>query len=41
MLRERGEAVVHPNYILVYELSDETVEIMRIIHTRRQYPFPD
>jgi plasmid stabilization system protein ParE len=32
------EAVVHPNYILVYRVGTEVVEILAIIHTRQQYP---
>jgi len=32
------EAVVHPNYILVYRVTGEAVEILNVVHTRRQYP---
>lgn len=32
------EAVVHPNYILIYEVRADTIEVMSIIHSRRQYP---
>ena len=32
------EAVVHPNYILVYRVSAEAVEIVSLVHARRQYP---
>jgi toxin ParE1/3/4 len=32
------EAVVHPNYILVYRVGADTVEIVNVLHTRRQYP---
>ncbi len=32
------EAVVHPNYILVYRVTAEAVEIVNVLHTRRQYP---
>ena len=35
------EAVVHPNYILVYRVREDAIEIVSVIHTRRQYPFPD
>lgn len=35
------EAVVHPNYIVVYRVREDTIEIVNVIHTRRQYPFPD
>lgn len=32
------EAVVHPNYILVYRVTADAVEIVSLVHTRRQYP---
>jgi plasmid stabilization system protein ParE len=32
------EAVVHPNYILVYRITAEAVEIVNLVHARRQYP---
>lgn len=32
------EAVVHPNYILVYRVTADAVEIVNVIHTRREYP---
>jgi plasmid stabilization system protein ParE len=32
------EAVLHPNYILVYCVTAETVEIVNVLHARRQYP---
>ena len=32
------EAVVHPNYILVYRVTADAVEILNVVHTRRQYP---
>jgi addiction module RelE/StbE family toxin len=32
------EAVAHPNYLLIYEVHVEGVEIMRVIHSRREYP---
>jgi addiction module RelE/StbE family toxin len=32
------EAVVHPNYILVYEVGDATIEIVAVVHSRQQYP---
>ena len=35
------EAVVHPNYILIYEVSVDAVEIRSVIHTRREYPPSD
>lgn len=32
------EAVVHPNYILVYRVTAEAVEIVNVVHARQQYP---
>ena len=32
------EAVVHPNYILVYRVTAEAVEILRLMHARQRYP---
>ena len=32
------EAVVHPNYILIYEVSGEAVTITAVVHSRQQYP---
>lgn len=32
------EAVVHPNYILIYRVTANTVEIVNLVHARQQYP---
>ena len=32
------EAVVHPNYILVYRVGRDAVEVVSVMHSRRQYP---
>ena len=32
------EHVVHPNYIVVYQVGDEAVDILRVLHSRQQYP---
>lgn len=32
------EAVVHPNYILVYRVTAEAVEIVSVVHARQEYP---
>lgn len=32
------EAVVHPNYILVYRVADAVVEVISLVHSRQQYP---
>ena len=38
--REPGtrEAVVHPNYIVVYSVGADAVRILRVLHASRQYP---
>jgi toxin ParE1/3/4 len=32
------ELVVHPNYILVYRVLTDRIEIISVLHARRQYP---
>ncbi len=32
------EAVVHPNYIIVYRVTTEAVEIVNVVHARQEYP---
>jgi addiction module RelE/StbE family toxin len=32
------EAVVHPNYIVVYRVTAEAVEIVSVVHARQEYP---
>jgi len=32
------EAIVHPNYLLVFLVTDEPVRILRVLHTRQRYP---
>jgi len=32
------EYVVHPNYIVIYRVSTDIVEVLSIVHARRQYP---
>ena len=32
------EAVVHPNYIIVYRVTAEAVEILNVLHARQRYP---
>lgn len=31
------EIVVHPNYLVVYRVTDR-IEILNVLHSRRQYP---
>ena len=32
------EHVVHPNYIVVYQVGEEMIDILRVLHSRQQYP---
>lgn len=32
------EAVVHPNYVLVYQVSADAVIILRVLHTSQAWP---
>ncbi len=32
------EAVVRPNYLIVYQVGDAFVDVLRVLHTARQYP---
>lgn len=32
------ELVAHPNYVLVYRVAAERVEVVTVLHTRQQYP---
>jgi len=32
------EAVVHPNYILLYRVTSDAVEVVGVFHARQQYP---
>jgi addiction module RelE/StbE family toxin len=32
------EAVIHPNYILIYRITAAAIEILTLIHARQQYP---
>lgn len=32
------EAVVHPNYLMVYKVEPERIIIASVIHARQQYP---
>lgn len=32
------ELVVHKNYILIYDLQDDSIRILRIVHAARQWP---
>jgi len=32
------EAIAHPNYMLLHRITAHSVEIMRVLHARQQYP---
>lgn len=32
------ELVAHPNYIVVYQVSTTSIEILSVLHSRRRYP---
>ena len=32
------ELVVHPNYLVVYRLTADAIEIIDVLHSRQQYP---
>lgn len=32
------ELIVHPNHIVIYQITDTTIDILRILHTRQRYP---
>jgi plasmid stabilization system protein ParE len=32
------EIVVHPNYIVVYQMTSTDIQILSVIHARQQYP---
>ncbi len=32
------ELVAHPNYVIVYRVTDAAVEIVSVLHARQQYP---
>ncbi|MFZ5503409.1 MAG: type II toxin-antitoxin system RelE/ParE family toxin [Pseudomonadota bacterium] len=37
-VKNTREAVVHPNYVLVYEVAGSTVTILRVLHTSQAWP---
>lgn len=32
------ELVAHPNYLIVYRVTVERVEVVAVVHTRQEYP---
>ena len=35
------ELVVHQNYLMIYDLANDQVRILRVLHTARQWPGAD
>nr|WP_278254171.1 type II toxin-antitoxin system RelE/ParE family toxin [Sphingobium sp. BYY-5] len=34
----RREAMAHPNYVLIYRVKADAIQILALHHTRQQYP---
>ena len=32
------EHVAHPNYIVVYRVGNDVIDILRVLHSLKQYP---
>jgi addiction module RelE/StbE family toxin len=32
------EIVAHPNYIVVYKVTDTAIEVVNVVHARTEYP---
>lgn len=32
------EIVVHPNYVLIYRIAAECIEVVSVLHARQEYP---
>ena len=32
------EIVAHPNYIIVYRVELESIQVLRVLHSRQEYP---
>ena len=32
------ECVVHPNYLVVYQVGADSIDVLRVLHARQQYP---
>ena len=33
------EIVVHPNYIIVYQVNTDNIKVLNVLHARQQYPY--
>ena len=32
------ELIVHPNYIVIYRITDTAIQVLNILHARQRYP---
>lgn len=32
------EIVVHPNYLAIYQVTDDAIDVVRVLHARQRYP---
>lgn len=32
------ELIVHPNYLIVYQVTDTAIDVLRLLHARQLYP---
>jgi toxin ParE1/3/4 len=37
-LPETREALIHPNYLLIYSVAADSIEVLNVLHSRQQYP---
>ena len=37
-MKNTRDAVVHPNYVMVYQVKGDIVSIVRVLHTSQQWP---
>jgi toxin ParE1/3/4 len=37
-VKDTRELVVHPNYLIVYEVKPKEVWVLRLLHAHQQYP---
>ena len=35
---ETRECIVHPNYLIVYRVGIETIDVIRVLHVRQEFP---
>lgn len=32
------ECVVHPNYLVIYQVGTDSIDVLRVLHARQEYP---